>query len=155
MRIGRQFYDRFVDLQDLQRQTGVEVQRLAQLMGGASGHGDAIIERLYEPIMKSVKGEWADLETFMVIRHLEELYSRAPSQRDFVFPREMASVPGIGNIGELFEAKRLLIDRLTKKGKLDIVTEAADELDKINKEQVIGTLVREGLLESDPGWNHS
>ncbi len=134
------WYDRNFPLADLQKQTGVPVRDLAQLVPSATAVGQNTLERFFYPVVRRLGKDISldDLERYMVIRRAEDVLSRNPG----------ATLPGkLDGWQGVLAAKRELLGTLGPE-RAARIEEVGTELWRLEKEHVLGVLEEGGLISA-------
>ena len=134
--LPQQVYDRNFPLKELENVTGVPARKSAQVVPGAVAAGEDIVRRFYGPIVKPVEKDLKFLERFMVLARMSDILARNPGAR----------LPGgIANNAERLRALETL-QREIGPERFAAIESTADQLWRLNDEQVLSAYVAEGII---------
>lgn len=134
--LPHEFYDRNYALRDLQKRTGVAAHDLIKIVPGSQAAGEDIIRRFYIPALEPIKGRILDLERLMVIRRMGDILRLHPGSH----------LPGgLTGFSDIQKAEQQLIKQVGA-GRFQQVDDVANELWRLNDEQVLKPLLDEGIL---------
>jgi hypothetical protein len=141
------WYDRNIALAELSKHTGIPVRDLAQIVPGSQGAGEAIIEKFYQRITRTMSNQdIKDLEEWMSLRRMDDILSEGQKRTDDLGFTIVPLLPGgiKGRQGVNLE-KDKLIARLGP-AKMERINTAAEELWVLNDTHVLQRMQDAGLI---------
>lgn len=137
--IPREFYDRNFVLGRLERETGVPVHKLAQVVPGSQGAAENILRLNQMPVIDKIGKDVAHLEQYMVLQRSSDLLIRFPGTR---LP---GGFTGVTQVQRGLDAVR----RQVGPERFAAIEQAAKDLWKMNDELGIRALKNEGILSDE------
>lgn len=132
----RAFYDRNYPLKQLERETGVPVHQLAQVVPGSTASGENIVRKFFQPTYEPLGKDVKFLEQYMVLMRNHDILARNPH----------ALLPGnvrgwAGNLAAEHKLEQTIgAERFTR------IEKAARKLWEANEQYGLDLLEKEGFL---------
>ena len=137
--IPREFYDRNFVLGRLERETGIPVHQLAQVVPGSQGAAENILRLNQLPVVAKVGKDVVHLEQYMVLQRSSDLLTRFPGTR---LP---GGFTGVTQVQRGLDA----INKLVGAERFATIEQAAKDLWRMNDELGIKALKDEGILSDE------
>lgn len=130
------WYDSNYALKELESLTGIPARKAAQVVSGAPMKAEEVVRRFYEPAVgEVVNKEYRNLQRLMVLKRIDDIGAINPGSR---FPGGLSRADAIVALGQM--EKQLGAERFAK------ISQAADELYRLNDEHMLQELRQEGLI---------
>ena len=134
--IPQQLYDRNFPLKGISEASGIPVRKLAQIVPGALGAAEDILNRVFKPIMSTVNKDRKFLERYMTLMRDGDILTRNPH----------AKLPGgVSGQGEVLQAISAL-EKQVGPARMATIRNAAENLWQSIDEHVLQVRRSEGII---------